>query len=304
MRKPYQARRNRTRLVVLSLLVTTVVAVWRCYFAQPPATTESLYPGVRYERRVWRKPRPVTLHLLVIDTRTPGLRFLVTPPDNPGTDRPLVARTTSEFLRERGLQVAINADFFYPWNSDGPFDHYPHRRDPVTVEGDAVSEGVRYATRDAKWLETLYLSRDNRPSLAPPKGGVPWNAVGGHALLRNGVAQTGSAYDKTVADPRTAVGFSPGGDTLYFVCVDGRQPGYSDGMTLVELAGFFRSLGVRDAINLDGGGSTTLVVADGKRRSRVLNRPIDQRFPGKERYVANHLGLYAMPLTTEGNNRR
>ncbi|MBC8136451.1 MAG: phosphodiester glycosidase family protein [Fibrella sp.] len=274
----------------------TAVVLWQVYFTQPAATARPLYQGVAYERRVWRKPRPVTFHLLVIDTRTPGLRFLVTPPDKPGSDKPLLARTTSEFVRERNLQAAINADFYYPWKSNTRFDYYPHRRDPVTVEGDAVSDGVRYATRDHKRSETLYLSKENRPSLTLPKGEKPWNAVGGHALLRNGVSQARTVYDKTVANPRTAVGFSPDGNTLYLVCVDGRQPGYSDGMTIHELAELFRSLGVRDAINLDGGGSTALVVAEDQNGSRVLNRPIDQNFPGKERYIANHLGLYAPAL--------
>lgn len=296
MLKPDKARRNRFRFVVLLVLVVAAVVGWWCYFTQPSETSRPLYQGVTYARHVWNKPRPIVIHLLTIDTRTPGLRFLVTPPDRPGDDKPLVARTTSEFLRERNLQVAINADFYSPWKSSGPWDYYPHRRDPVTVEGDAVSEGVRYKTRHAKGLETLYLSKDNRPSLTPPKDNKPWNAVGGHRLLRNGVSQASSAYDKTVPDPRTAVGFSPDGNTLYWVCVDGRQTGYSDGMTIRELAEYFRSLGVRDAINLDGGGSTALVVGDSKNNSHVLNRPIDQRFAGKERYVANHLGLYAPEL--------
>ncbi len=291
--KPDAARRNRVRLLGLLLLAALVAVAWRCVF--PPATATEprpLFRGVTYERRVWKKPRPVVLHLLTIDTRTPGLRFLVTPPDVPGAEKPLLARTTSEFLRERNLQVAINADFYYPWQSNTALDYYPHRRDPVSVEGDAVSEGVRYAARDMPYLETLYLSKENRPSLDPPENDTPWNALGGHALLRGGVIRTTSEYDKTVPQPRTAVGFSPDGNRLYFVCVDGRQSGYSGGMTMHELAEFFRALGARDAINLDGGGSTALVVADRTGQPRVLNRPIDQGFPGKERYVANHLGVY------------
>ena len=297
MSKPDKGRPSRIRFVVLSLLlVGAVLLVWRCYFTQPAETKRLLYQGVTYERRVQRKPRPVTIHLLKIDTRTPGLRFLVTPPDKPGDAKPLIARMTSEFLREHHLQAAINGDFFYPWKSNGVLDYYPHHHDLVTVNSDAVSDGVRYVTRNAKSLETLYLSKENHASFSLPKGEKPWNAIGGRRLLRNNVSHAHSDYDKTVPDPRTAVGLSPDHNILYLVCVDGRQTGYSDGMTILELAEFFRSLGVRDAINLDGGGSTALVIGNGKNGSQVLNRPIDKRFPGHERYVANHLGIYAAPL--------
>lgn len=265
----------------------------RGFFTQPSETERALFRGVHYRRVVVTKPRPITLYVLRIETRTPGLRFLVTPPDAPGAELPLRARTASAFLREHRLQAAINADFFYPWKSSNALDYYPHNGDPVTVEGDAVSNGVRYASRDHPKLVTLYISQDNRPSLNPPKNGQPWNALGAHPLLANGVSlvEGGGARE-----PRTAAGWTADGAILYLVCADGRQPGYSEGATLAELVSYFRSVGVRDAVNLDGGGSTALVVAGKAGSSQVLNRPIDQRIPGKERFVANHLGIYAPPL--------
>ena len=54
-----------------------------------------------------------------------------------------------------------------------------------------------------------------------------------------------------------------------------------------------RWLGAYQALNLDGGGSTTLVSSDGKGGARLLNRPIHAGIPGRERIVANHLGVYA-----------
>lgn len=70
--------------------------------------------------------------------------------------------------------------------------------------------------------------------------------------------------------PRTAVGWNSEG-VVWLVTVDGRQPGYSEGMTLTELANFLLALGPTEAINLDGGGSTTFVA-----RGEVLNRPSDR----------------------------
>jgi exopolysaccharide biosynthesis protein len=90
--------------------------------------------------------------------------------------------------------------------------------------------------------------------------------------------------------PRTAVGVARGGRRLLLVVVDGRQKGYSDGMTLRELAEVMRAFGARDAINLDGGGSTTLVYADpdSSGKLRVANRPSD---PTGERPVGNALAI-------------
>ena len=52
--------------------------------------------------------------------------------------------------------------------------------------------------------------------------------------------------------------------------MDGRRPGYSVGMSFEELQRLAAALGLRDAVNLDGGGSTTLVV-----QGEVVNRPTD-----------------------------
>ena len=78
--------------------------------------------------------------------------------------------------------------------------------------------------------------------------------------------------------PRTAVGVKADG-TVVMVVVDGRST-LSRGMTLVELAQFLKGEGVVDAVNLDGGGSSTLVV-----RGQVINRPSD----GLQRPIANAL---------------
>lgn len=70
--------------------------------------------------------------------------------------------------------------------------------------------------------------------------------------------------------PRTLVGRTPTGETL-LVTVDGRQPTHSRGMSLAEAADLMIDLGATEAINLDGGGSTTFVVRGG-----VVNRPSDR----------------------------
>jgi hypothetical protein len=83
--------------------------------------------------------------------------------------------------------------------------------------------------------------------------------------------------------PRTAVGWSGDGRRHFLVVVDGRRPPYSDGMSLPELTWLFRRIGATDAINLDGGGSTALLIGD-----RLVNRPTDAE---GERPVGNALAL-------------
>jgi hypothetical protein len=78
--------------------------------------------------------------------------------------------------------------------------------------------------------------------------------------------------------PRTMAGVRRDG-SLLLVTVDGRRPGWSAGVTLHEGARVMRSLGARDALNLDGGGSTAMAV-----RGSTANHPSD---PGGERPVSD-----------------
>jgi len=86
--------------------------------------------------------------------------------------------------------------------------------------------------------------------------------------------------------PRSAVAVDATGTRVFFVTVDGRQSGYSNGMTLKEFAEYIVRLGGYQAINLDGGGSTTLVARKhGDTFSTVVNSPSD----GRERAVSSVL---------------
>jgi hypothetical protein len=247
---------------------------------------ETLYDGaVTYHRRVYFFPRVMVAHVLVIDTKAKGLRMLVTPPDN-GEGPPLNARTTSQFLDEYNLQIAINGDGFYPWWSYGPLESYPQPGDPVTPNGFAASGKEIYAQGDDP---ILYISRRNGFSFRKP-GNVFHAIAGDRYLIRGGEKEPD--LDDDARDPRTAVGFNKNGRWLYFVVVDGRQPLYSYGATFSELADILIAHGAYFGMSLDGGGSSTLVVEGEGGNPRILNSPIDQYIPGRERPVANHLGVF------------
>ncbi|MBN1302283.1 MAG: phosphodiester glycosidase family protein [Melioribacteraceae bacterium] len=71
-------------------------------------------------------------------------------------------------------------------------------------------------------------------------------------------------------NPRTAIGYNENKTKLYIMVADGRQPAYSKGLTILELAKFMSDLGCYDALNLDGGGSSAMCVG-----SDIINRPSD-----------------------------
>ena len=83
--------------------------------------------------------------------------------------------------------------------------------------------------------------------------------------------------------PRSAVGYDPDDGVVWIVVVDGRQLPHSAGMSLPELAALFEALGTEEALNLDGGGSSALVVG-----GAPVNRPSDA---SGERAVVNALAL-------------
>lgn len=122
----------------------------------------------------------------------------------------------------------------------------------------------------------------------------PREAVGGRPMLVRAGAiaaqldSVGRSGFATSRHPRTAAGISRDGSRVYLVTVDGRQAPYSDGMALDELAMLMLALGSHEALNLDGGGSTAMVVAQGDTAFRVVNRPSDR---GGERAVGDAVAL-------------
>lgn len=123
--------------------------------------------------------------------------------------------------------------------------------------------------------------------LAEVVGGGPRLLTGGRVSVRakaEGFSPLSAPwfYGSFVAarQPRTLAGVRSDG-TLLLVTVDGRRAGWSAGVTLTEAARVMRALGARDALNLDGGGSSSMTV-----RGRVVSRPSD---PGGERPVSDAL---------------
>lgn len=253
-------------------------------------TSAELFQGITYSRQVRTQPRPLVIHTVAIDLTSPDIGFLVTPHD-PGME--IAARTTAAFVREFGVQVAINGSYFDPFWVRTPWDYYPRSGEHVRVRGLAVSNGVTYAEPLEGW-PTLCLVGSR---VIIDRAGCPLETTqalaGKEMLVDGGVAV---AHEKTILHPRTAVASTVDGATLWLIVVDGRQPNYSEGVTLAELAEIILELGADVALNLDGGGSSTLAV-EGLIGPELLNAPIHTNIAMRQRPVANHLGVFALPST-------
>ena len=182
----------------------------------------------------------------------------------------------SDFAKKTGAAIAINANFFSKTESCG-----------VTAGGGrlwtAVYEGCRMTLaffRDG--TTAIVEGRVRKDGALSPGIGLEAAVSGRPRLVENGTPSPVTEAFAGVRHPRTALGLRPDG-TLVILVVDGRRPG-ALGMTGPELSAVFLKEGVRDAINLDGGGSTTLFIAN---EGGVQNRPSD----GHERVVVNHLGF-------------
>jgi hypothetical protein len=286
-------------LLFLFLIVGLCIGGYSIYDRGRPAPVpmkKKLYEGIIYRRIVHVYPRPMISHVIVIDRKTAKVEFLVTPADTDG-ELPLNARTTSQFLNEFNLQIAINGDAFIPWWSNSLADFYPHVGDPVTPLGFTASQGDVYTTGGDNQYgtePTLYLSRQHFPSFNRKPDKI-YSAISGDRMILEQGEFPDELEDNTVRHPRTAIGINRNGRYIYLVVVDGRQPLYSNGATYRELAEVLLDQGAFFAMALDGGGSSTLVVEGQDGETVILNSPIDNYIPGRERPVGNHFGVYVNP---------
>jgi hypothetical protein len=288
-------------LLLALLLGAGGTALWYFHRPQPPPTRETLFEGVSYQRDVRTSPRPMVVHVARIDLRAPGISFFVTPTGE--RDGILRGATTSEFLTRYGAQLAINGDFLLPWWSNGPHDYYPHEGWPVDVLGLGISGGREYGWRQTPF-STLVFEESGAVSIVEVKDRntpIPRarHAVSGKTMLVVDGAPAAAADAPGQGQdlhPRVAAALDRTASTLLLFVVDGRQPGYSEGARLGELARIIVEHGGHRAMNLDGGGSSTMVAAAGESEYRLLSTPIHTRIPWRERPVANHLGVLARPI--------
>lgn len=277
-------------------LAVTVFFISRqlCSASDIPASPDS---PVSVQHIVRKEPN-FSIYLVKIDLSDPRVSAHVSRGgSDPDGDGPWLTTLlpTSEIAAREHYDIAINGDFFVAEATvdiEGKKTGYIKGKS-ARPEGMAMTEGQLWH-RPAKTAPYLEITSNN---IAKLDVGGPNSSVdpaarqivgGGQIIERNHQAVVYTNKFAVIRNPRTVVGIAKNGTQLVLLVVDGRQPKLSIGMTLSELADEMVRAGCDDAINLDGGGSTTLVYRDPtSHQLQILNSPSD----GKERSVADILGV-------------
>ncbi len=259
----------------------------------PDSTRQvSIDAGVWY-RVFWSSRGPWAVHLLAVDMGRCelGLQALPAPRQD---DLPGGRERVSRLVRSAGdgVLAGVNADFFTPQGL--PLG-------PEITGGSVRSPRARpvlaWRPGSAPWMGNTRVEGDSilhvgwPISLDAPDDAL--QVVGGFPDLLDGGRRVGDLEVSRrpsfagAKHPRTAIGHDPASGWLYVVVVDGRQGEYSVGMSLPELVDLMEALGITEALNLDGGGSSVMVI-----RGQVVSRPSDAE---GERPVANALAVRKDP---------
>ena len=236
--------------------------------------------GIVYEERLYRDPDGLPVRAYIITVAKGAASFCTSTPSNT-TETGKVSNMKNQITaaENAGKKViaGVNADFFDMGGTN-------------ITRGLCIKDGVfMTGTADRPWLgitKTGEVIMGNASEYEKYKDQL-YNAVGGsHILLRSDSTSSlgvGTEFGDT-RHPRTAVGTKPDGSVVIMV-VDGRQSTISNGASLADLADIFASMGCSDAINLDGGGSSTFILKNSKGEFVVENSPS----AGALRAVANGL---------------
>ena len=268
-------------------------------FAVDSLRTQQVSDGVLHHF-IYSRAGPWAIH--VLDVRLDRCYSAVAVKGAPGAvGRAKTSDLMRGLARTRDVIGGVNADFFLftppgvPTGahvSAGRVTTPPSDRPVFAIDSTGAPHIMVLSMRDS----VMFAVDDPALARLSLRPFHPLEAVGGRPVLTRDSAITvaveteGQASFATSRHPRTAVGIANDGHRLVLAVVDGRQKPYSDGMTLRELATFMLALGARDALNLDGGGSTALVYADpdSARALRLANHPSD---PTGERAVGNALAI-------------
>jgi len=220
-------------------------------------------------------PRPVRIHYLKVALDSKDLEVLALPGEDPDGAGPAESRLTPpvELFEKYRALAAVNANAFAAVSPPKQGDVYWYEGQPVDIHGLVVSRGKKVSPvetgRVPFWLDQL-----QKPHMGDPAAGKPVKEAVSDwfsPLLES--ARIVADVSSQALHPRTALGFDYSGEWLLMVVVDGRQPGYSEGVTLYELADILKSAGCSQSINLDGGGSSIMLIRQPGRTVQTFNSP-------------------------------
>jgi hypothetical protein len=229
----------------------------------------------------------ISFWALRIDLNEPETRIVVK--GGGGSADNTLSTRVSSFVRDNGLLAGINAL---------PFDPVSGREgEKRSNAGIVVSEGIMVSPPHPSFDALVFYDHGGAAIVSQAEIASAEHiaeAAGGFHRILNGRELAGPAVSGKARHPRSAAGLSDGGGSggrfLYLLVIDGRRIG-SIGATEGETALLLRALGATDGINLDGGGSSALVLRYPDGSVKAVNTPIHSGIPGRERAVAGCIGI-------------
>ena len=238
-----------------------------------------IFKGIEYASGSDDQPRLQRAFALKIDLKNPAIKMLSTS-SNGATIGETNLQTTPSFLDTQNLKAAVNTNFFTASGTTAD-------NRGVLISNGTIVSNAESGTFSTQLNFTTSMVASLVSSAMNPIG--IHNAVGGaEIILQNGV-NVGTNPD---IQPRTVIGLSQDNRYLIMVVIDGRQPGWSEGVNHEEAAKWLTHFGAYNGAIFDGGGSSTLVRDNGSGSASILNRPSD----GTPRAVSANLGVYSLPL--------
>jgi len=278
---------------LISLILST--SLWHAAFAADAESagfeTNQPFPGVVVVAETRQAP-PNRLFIAIVDLDDPMVSVRVAPggpdPDVPGAWQTTLMPPTRIAERE-AFDLVVNGDFFTARGvKDAEGTNSQFRGNLwASVLGPAATDGKTWAMRtNARPCLVVHKNRRLAIEMLSQPGSNDCEVVAGNTLLIEGGKIV--PHQNKVRHPRTLAGLDASGTKLILLVADGRKPGVAVGLSYEESAHEMLRLGCRQALNLDGGGSSIMAVRDTTTgKFRVLNAPTD----GRERAVANVLGI-------------
>ncbi len=220
-------------------------------------------------------PRPLKIYYLKASLSAKDLEVVAIPGVDPDGAGPAESQLTPplDLFKKFDLMAAVNANAFADLSGNKTVIPNWVEGLPVDICGMVVSQGKRISPVE-KGRTPFWLDTQQKPHIGEPSAGDSVDEAVSDwfsPLLMNSKI-VADASDRAL-HPRTALGFDDSGAWLLLVVVDGRQRGFSEGVTLYELAEILQSQGCTQSINLDGGGSSIMLIREPGSGVRTYNSP-------------------------------
>ncbi|OGV58671.1 MAG: hypothetical protein A2283_02525 [Lentisphaerae bacterium RIFOXYA12_FULL_48_11] len=221
-------------------------------------------------------PRPIKIRFIRFDLENNDYELITMVSDDPDGKGPAdaVLEEPDKLARRHNAIVAVNANGFMGFSGrKGEADSNWFINKPVKIAGLSITNGT-LRSRQTGHHFSFWIGRNKKPNMGTPdtldtikEAVTEWSGY----LVHRGKIIT---YNTEKLHPRTLLGIDKSSRWLFLVVVDGRQIEISEGINLLEAAELMKSIGCQEAMAMDGGGSSIMLVTDSSPDNiRIINNP-------------------------------